>query len=202
MAGIIFTHQVGAKSNPSSKTFYVPSVCHCQELCIANIGIGCKSYVYDEEKYLQGKGNCVLQTNLFEVQKSSPAGSFEFLTSGTPQLRVGLFDPGRIVKDSPYLTGFSFDAAPVDGQPFALSIEGVGFPYSKVKAEDTSDFQRITIVKAADSCAVAIPDAVEGIGCAESTRVIPTIGGNTREQIVYTICSPRPSSVSGTVVLC
>ena len=113
VAGIIFTHQVGAKSNPSSKTFYVPSVCHCQELCIANIGIGCKSYVYDEEKYLQGKGNCVLQTNLFEVQKSSPAGSFEFLTSGTPQLRVGLFDPGRIVKDSPYLTGFSFDAAPV-----------------------------------------------------------------------------------------
>merc|ERR1719443_762694 len=107
--------QVGAKSNPSSKTFYVPSVCHCQELCIANVGIGCRSYVYDEERYLQGRGNCLMQTNLFEVQKSSPVGSFEFLTSGTPQLRVGEFAPQRIVKESPYLTGFSFDATPVDG---------------------------------------------------------------------------------------
>merc|ERR1719271_179906 len=175
--------QVGAKSNPTSKAFYVPSVCHCQELCIANVGIGCRSYVYDVEKYLTGKGNCLMQTNLFDVQKSSP---------------VGVFGPtgARIVKDSPYLTGFSFDAPPVDGMPFALTLEGVGFPYSRTKAEDTSDFQRIKIVRADSICAVAIPDEVEGIGCAESTRVIPTIGGNTREQTVYTICSPRPSMVS------
>jgi len=40
-----------------------------------------------------------------------------------------------------------------------------------------------------------VPKEVMGIGCAKSTRVIPTAGGS-REQVVHTICSPRPDVTS------
>jgi hypothetical protein len=181
---------VGAKAR-SGERLYVPSACHCQALCISYLDKGCRSYVYDTAKYGQGAGHCYLQTNVFKKQSS--AGAFPDYVSGTPYLRVGTFEGAeRKLADAAYLQSFSFDPPPMDGVPFDLTIHGVGLPFNEAKAQDTSDFQRVKIVEKNQGCHEEIPKEVVGIGCAKSTRVIPTMGGSSREQTVYTICSPRP----------
>jgi hypothetical protein len=194
---------VGTAAEYSSKncggSCYVPSACHCQELCMLNIANGCRSYVYDDTLYGGTKnpgGHCFLQTNTFRAV-SGPIGTFPGKTSGTPSLRAGTYPkPGTLsITDAAYLQRLSFSppTGPVDGQPFSLTIEGVGFPYDDDKAKDKSDFQRMKIVQSHQGCHEPVPKEVQGIGCAKSRRVIPTIGGGKREQTVYTICSPPPT---------
>jgi hypothetical protein len=193
---------VGTAAEYSSKncggSCFVPSACHCQELCMQNIHHGCRSYVYDDTVYdskTKAGGHCFLQTNKFKAV-SGPIGTFPGKTSGTPSLRAGTFPkPAQLkISDAAYLQRLSFSPAkPVDGQPFSVTLEGVGFPYDDDKAKDKSDFQRMKIVRADQKCHEAVPKEVQGIGCAKSKRVIPTIGNGKREQIVYTICSPPPT---------
>jgi hypothetical protein len=186
---------IGAKAQYGN-TLFVPTACHCQALCIANLGYECRSYVYDTTSVgtgKGGKGHCFLQTNKFEEATSSPEGAFADKTSGTPSLRVGTYMENVLkVSESPYLTGFELGGTPGDGTTFSLTVNGVGLPWAKAKAADTSDFQRVKIIKKGSSCASAVPIEVEGIGCAESTRVSPTAAGATRETTVFTICAPRP----------
>jgi hypothetical protein len=206
-------HLGSMPSRAGSSKLQVPSACHCQELCIAYIDKGCRSYKYDSGT--PNLGHCYLQTNMFKEDKCigdakdcpwvPPAMSKNFpqYTSGTPALRLGAVEYAPDVtggtieySDAAYLTGFHFSPGPpVDGQPFDLSITRVGLPFSNDEAKDTSDFQRVKIVEADQPCHVPVPKEVMGIGCAKSTRMIPTAGGS-REQVVHTICSPRPDVTS------
>merc|ERR1719201_1718759 len=95
--------------------------------------------------------------------------------SGTPGLRVLGFSPAEIVP----------------GAPFTLEISGVELPYNKDENYNTAPRQRVKIMRKDQLCKEQPPAEVSGIGCTETLRKVATPYG-VREELVYTICSPRP----------
>jgi hypothetical protein len=155
----------------------VPSACHCAALCVAHIGEGCRSYKFYDQG---GVKHCYLQSNIFSkgegywgVEKSK--GQWTGWRSGTPGLRVLGFSPGEIVP----------------GAPFTLEITGVELPYNKDENYNTAPRQRVKIMQTGQKCKEQPPAEVSGIGCTETLRKVATAYG-VREELVYTICSPRP----------
>jgi hypothetical protein len=155
----------------------VPSACHCAALCVAHITEGCRSYKFYD---MGGVKHCYLQSNVFSkgegywgVEKSS--GQWTGWRSGTPGLRVLGFSPGEIVP----------------GAPFTLEITGVELPFNKDENYNTAPRQRVKIMEKSQLCKEQPPAEVSGIGCTETLRKVATAYG-VREELVYTICSPRP----------
>jgi len=127
----------------------VPSACHCKQLCIDNIAIGCSSWRYrtsNGECHLQRERTCPVE----EGSESEPSGTW---IAGTTGLRITSIQPER---------------APVGS--FALTLIGVNFPTANDLYEATTpDRQRMKLVAADDPAACAeadVPSSVHGIGCA------------------------------------
>jgi hypothetical protein len=155
----------------------VPSACHCASLCVAHIGEGCRSYKFYDQG---GVKHCYLQSNVFSKGQGYwgvEKGPREWTgwRSGTPGLRVLGFSPAEIVP----------------GQPFTLEISGVELPFSTDENFNTAPRQRVKIMRKEQQCKEQPPAEVSGIGCTETLRKVATAYG-VREELVYTICSPRP----------
>lgn len=164
-----------ADSDPQADP--VPSACHCAALCVAHISEGCRSYKFYDAG---GVKHCYLQSNIFSkgegfwgVEKSK--GQWTGWRSGSPGLRVLGFEPKEIVP----------------GAPFTLEIMGVELPFNKDENYNTAPRQRVKIMKKGQLCKEQPPAEVSGIGCTETLRKVATAYG-VREELVYTICSPRP----------
>jgi hypothetical protein len=156
----------------------VPSVCHCEELCVSLIDDGCRSYRYYEEGALK---HCYIQSNLISTgtgywgTAQMPGAAFSW-TSGTPGRRVLRFTP----------------SVAVPGEAFNVTVEGVGFPYDSSKGKNLGPRQRLKLVPAGAKCDVKVPSEVKGIGCTKTTEKVSTDGG-TRERTVFVVCNPRPA---------
>jgi len=180
----------------------VPSPCHCQQLCIDHIADGCRSYKYLDVSDGQQIRHCYLQVTPFTAdgigvwgsKVGTGVGDWPGWTSGTPGLRLSEFSttPAGEIRGSNVMVP--------PGVAFALTINGVSLPFSEVASRDQSQRQRIKVVYEADSCDRPIPPEVKGIGCSTTVRNTPvgkdgvTLG--TRQDAVYTHCSPRPNSRS------
>jgi len=164
----------------------VPSVCHCEELCVSLVPDGCRSYRYYAEGNLK---HCYIQSNLISKgtgywgTEQMPGGAFKVgggafsWTSGTPGRRVLSFSP----------------SVAFPGEPFSLTVQGVGFPYSTDKSTNLGPRQRLKLVPAGKSCEVKVPSEVKGIGCTKTMERVST-GDGMRERVVYVVCNPRPAS--------
>jgi hypothetical protein len=172
----------------------VPSACHCMALCIQYINEGCRSYKYYDSG---GVKHCYLQSNLF-----SPGQGY-WGTPGTPGAATsgsgGMGTPGQWpgwrsgtpAESRPRLLGFTPTKVEA-GEPFTLEISAVGLPYDADENYNTAPRQRVKIMEADKDCKEKPPMEVTGIGCTETVRKVVT-GKGTREEVVYTICSPRPT---------
>jgi hypothetical protein len=164
----------------------VPSACHCLALCVQHIKEGCRSYKYYEH---DGIKHCYLQSNLFSKGEGYwgensegkagrlSAGQWDYWRSGTPGRRLLSFSPASVNA----------------GETFTLEIEGVGLPYDPDENYNNAPRQRVKIMQEHQECKDKPPPEVTGIGCTETLRKVATAYG-TREELVYTICSPRPLS--------
>jgi hypothetical protein len=89
---------------------------------------------------------------------------------------------------------FSFSpSVAFPGEPFSLTVQGVGFPYSTDKSTNLGPRQRLKLVPAGKSCEVKVPSEVKGIGCTKTMERVST-GDGMRERVVYVVCNPRPAS--------
>ena len=103
----------------------VPSVCHCEELCVSLIDDGCRSYRYYAEGNLK---HCYIQSNLISTgsgywgteQKPGEAFSARYSwTSGTPGRRVLRFYRALAHAEDQFRRTFAY------GQPMLQAIEAL-----------------------------------------------------------------------------
>merc|ERR1719324_1023719 len=169
----------------------VPSPCHCKQLCIDSIDLGCRSF-----KYRIGTPTlqpiCYLQGEVISISQGGDGDAcqdFGGFVSGDTGLRLMEVTPKSVVP----------------GTPFSLTVSGVNMPTVESVAlrGTTPARQRVKIVDAEAVCAEgAVAEAVVGIGCshpyfcapkpAESSSDMASWSGisifSSSKDVMYKVC--------------
>jgi hypothetical protein len=126
---------------------FVPSACHCKQLCLDHVDEGCRSYAFYHES----------DTNFWHDPSFHTHGTC-YLWS-TPYVKSELKPHPDWVSGAPDVVLFGLEPQEAQsGESFSLSVLGVGV---------SSSDQRIRIVKAEDDCDGDLAGEVVGISCAD-----------------------------------
>merc|ERR1719460_3251342 len=161
----------------------VPSPCHCKQLCIASIEMGCRSF-----KSRLGTPTlqpiCYLQGEVISISEGGEGDScqdFGGFVSGDTGLRLLDVTPKAVVP----------------GKPFSLTVSGVNMPTVESVAlrGTTPARQRVKIVDAKAVCAEgAVAEAVVGIGCSHPYFCAPKPGESSSDMASWSGISIHSSS--------
>ncbi|MAD24941.1 MAG: hypothetical protein CMO44_12300, partial [Verrucomicrobiales bacterium] len=172
--------------------YVTQTVCECEQLCYDHVDEGCTTYKwYAETKH------CFLQGDRFDgADAASVVAEGKALATARATLR-GQYTKGSGWWKRNFATGWpgwytgevgplplAFETTPetvVVGEPFTLSVLGVGLPFDEEVQEDHGSRQRIKLVKSHQTCVDLPPETVSGLDCTNSFT-----------------CTPRPKSYKRT----
>merc|ERR1719161_3035682 len=169
----------------------VPSPCHCKQLCIDSIEMGCRSF-----KYRLGTPTlqpiCYLQGEIISISEGGDQDAcqdFSGWVSGDTGLRLIDVTPKTVTP----------------GVPFSLTVSGVNMPTveSVLLRGTTPARQRVKIVDAKAVCAEgAVAEAVVGIGCSHPYFCAPKPGESSSDMASWSGISIPSSSEDAMYKVC